>query len=753
MTPLQNPSDIPAKSFESELEASVQDIRLRMAEVDDTRLLPPEILQYWRVVLRHRWVIVGIIGASLAIGLVVTLLMAPQYTARGQIEISREQKNVTNVEGIDRASEGRDLEFYDTQYSLLKAESLADRVGRALKLDTRDAFFDAHGVKASERAEVRKRQVTTLLLDNITIEPVKKSRLVNVQYTSRSPDLSAKIADAWVREFIGASMDRQFSSNADARRFLEARLNELRRKLEVSEREMVTYASEKGIVELSTTRDADGKTQTQQTLASADLAGVNAALIAARTDRIAAQSKTSSGLAENSAEAMANGTISSLRQRRGELAADYARLLAQFEPVYPEAVAIKQQIDALDASISREAARVGASRRQGYAEASAREQALEAQVGGLKSQLDRQQRDSIQYAVLVRDADTNRQLYDALLQRYKEIGIAGAIGTSNISIVDQAKIPNRPSAPSLPLNLAVALLVGLGASLLTLFALEQVNQGIHAPEDVYKLLNVPLLGNVPLTDTDPAEELLDPKSFLSEAYFSIRAALSLATTHGMPRSLAIVSTQPGEGKSTSALALAQITARTGKSVLLVDADLRSPSVHKMFGVKNTKGLTNILTGADGVGEFVQPTEYAGLSIMTTGPKPPNPSELLSNERLDQVLRILEGLYDLVIIDSPPVLGLTDAPLLGQAAKGIVYIVEPDGAPVRGIRSAIDRMRMLGGVIVGVIVTKIDPNKNSYGYSYGYNYNYGYGSAAYGYGSDDEAEAQGADAPAPVGRRA
>jgi len=542
---------------DADVPISQQETRLLLAQGDDDRLLPPEILQYWQVVVRWRWVIAGIIAASLAIGLVVTLLMPPLYTARSQIEISREQKNVTNVEGIDRASESRDMEFYDTQYSLLKAESLAERVGVALKLHEQDAFFESHGVEGSKRPEVRKRQVMGLLLKNVTIEPVKKSKLVNVKYTSRSPELSSRIADAWVREFIGASMDRQFSSNADARRFLEARLSELRRKLEISEREMVTYASERGIVELSTTRDAEGKTQSQQTLASADLEGVNAALIAARTDRIAAQSKTSSGAAETSAEALANNTISNLRQRRGELAADYARLLAQFEPQYPEAVAVRQQIDALDAAIAREAARVGASRRQGYAEAKSREDALEAQVSDLKSQLDRQQRDKIQYQVLVRDADTNRQLYDALLQRYKEIGIAGAIGTSNISIVDRAKIPNKPSAPSLPLNLAVALLVGMGASLLALFALEQMNQGIHNPEDVPNLLGLPLLGNVPLADGDPQETLRDPKSHLSEAYFSIRSALAFATSHGVPRSLGLTSTRPSEGKSTSSLALAQ----------------------------------------------------------------------------------------------------------------------------------------------------------------------------------------------------
>lgn len=739
MDKIDNLDDANAQRASAPEPATQQQARLLLAQDHDERLLPPEILQYWQVVLRWRWVLAAIIGASLAVGLIVTLLMPPLYTARSQIEISREQKNVTNVEGIDRGSEGRDLEFYDTQYSLLKAESLAERVGLALKLHEGNDFFEAHGVTASNRVEVRKRQVSTLLLENIEIEPVKKSKLVDIKYTSRSANLSAKIADAWVRQFIGASMDRQFSSNADARRFLEDRLSVLRQRLEQSERDMVTFASEKGIVELSTIRDADGKTQSQRTLASADLEGVNEALIQARTDRIAAQSRASAGGSENSTEALANNTISGFRQRRGELAAEYARLLAKFEPGYPEVQALKQQIDSLDAAIAREASRVGLSRRQGYSEARSREQVLATQVDQLKSRLDRQQRDSIQYSVLVRDADTNRQLYDALLQRYKEIGIAGAIGTSNIAIVDQAKIPRTPSAPNLLINLAVALAIGIGLAVLALFGLDQINEGIRSPEDVGNLLGIPLLGNVPHVADDPHGVLQDPKSHLSEAYFSIRSALAFATTHGVPRSLAVVSTRANEGKSTSALALAEILGRTGKSVLLVDGDLRSPSVHYMFGVKNIRGFSNLLAGENQLDQLVQETEYKGLSIMPSGPKPPSPSELLSSERLDEVISILEDMFDHVIIDAPPVLGLADAPLIGQAVEGVVYVIEPGAAPVRGILSALERLRMLGGNILGVIVTKIDETKQNYGYGYGYGSGYGYG--AYGYGNNDEASGE------------
>lgn len=703
------------------------------AQETDEGLLPPELLQYWHAILRWRWVLAGIVGASLVIGLIVTLLMPPLYTARAQIEISREQKNVTNVEDVDAISGNGDMEFYDTQYSLLKAESLADRVTTALRLQEDKAFFEAHGTSPSERIEARKLQAARLLLKNISIEPVRKSKLVDVKYTSRSRSLSARVANAWVREFIGASMDRQFSSNADARAFLEKRLATLRQRLDESERDVITYASDKGIVELGTTRDADGKTQAPRTLASVNLEGLNQALIEARAERIAAESRVGTGGLENSPDAMTNATISGFRQRRGEVASEYARLLSKFEPGYPEVRALRDQMDALDASIARETARVGLSRRQAYNEAVKRERNLEAQVNQLKAQLDRQQRNTIQYTVFVREADTNRQLYDALLQRYKEIGIAGSVGASNISIVDQAKEPGSPSAPSLPYNLAVALLAGIGVAFLALLGLEQINEGIRAPADVWDRLGLPLLGNVPLVEEEPLIALEDPKSYLSEAYFSIRSALAVATTHGLPRNLAVVSTLPSEGKSTSSLALAAVIGRTGKSVLLVDADLRSPSVHRLLGITNKVGFSNMLAGENDIAQFVQDTKYTGLHVLPSGPLPPSPSELLSSDRLSEVLSLLQSHYDHVIFDAPPVLGLADAPLLGQAVEGLIYVIEPGLAPIRGIRSSLQRLRMLGGNIFGAVVTKIDPTRQHYGYSYGYGYGHGYG--AYGYGKD------------------
>ncbi len=714
---------------------------------EDGSTLPPVLLQYWQIALRWRWVIGGIIAGALILGLVLTLLMSPRYTARAQIEISREQKNVTSVEGLESADSGRDLEFYATQYALLKADSLAQRVARKLNLAERPAFFAAHGAEmpgaegalgnaggnSAASRDARQRLAVQLLLGNVDIAPIRGSSLVDILYTSRDPALSAEISNAWIQQFIAATMDREFSSTADARRFLEQRLATLRARLEQSERELVTYAAQRDIVQLNTIRNADGDTQMQRTLASADLEALNSALAAARAERVAAESRASmsGGGAGASPEALSNPAINSLRQRRAEVAAEYAKLLVQFEPGYPGARALKSEIDALDAAINRETDRVSGSRAKAYTEALQQERELESQVNALKARLDRQQRDSIQLNIYQREADTNRQLYDALLQRYKEIGVAGTVGASNIAVVDVAQVPTKPSAPNLMLNLALALLAGTVIAAAVTVGLEQIDEGIRHPSDVRQKLGLPLLGNVPMATGDPVEELADPKSHLAEAYFSTRSTLAFATSHGLPRSFTVTSTRSGEGKSTSAFALAATIGRTGKSVLLVDGDMRSPSVHKFMGVDNAAGLSNLLTGDDDFARLVQPTGFKGLSAMVAGPAPPSAAELLSTDRMHLIIQKLLAHFDHVVIDSPPVLGLTDAPLLGRAVEGCVFVIEAEGAAVRAIRSSLDRMRMVDNHIYGAIVTKIDQRQHGYGYGYGYGYghSYGYGQSA------------------------
>lgn len=714
-----------------------QEISQSPPDAVDRGSMPPIIMQYWQVALRWRWVIAGIIAIALLIGLVWTLLTPLSYTATSQIEISREQKNVTNVEGVDSAEAGRDLEFYDTQYALLEATSLAERVSRRLNLARNNAFFEAHGVTPDaekmgvggrspltrEQSAIREKMVVQLLLKSINIAPVRKSRLVNVGYTSRSPALSAQISNIWSQEFINASVGRQFASTADARKFLETRLASLRERLEQSEREATNYAAEKDIVALNTVRDAQGRTQTDRTLAAANLETLNQALSEAIADRIRAESRSSARGADSSPEALTSPALAEMRRRRAELAAEYARVLVQFEPGYPAAVAIDRQVKELDASIGREVARVSGSRSQAYAEALRREQELRAQVATYKRDLDVQVRDSIQYNIYRREADTNRELYDALLQRYKEIGVAGVVTQSNIAIIDEAKVPEAPSAPSLPRNLVIALLLGIVLAGGAALVLEQIDEGVRDPSQVQRLLDLPLLGHVPAVASDALSALEDPKSHLSESYFSIRSNLAFSTTHGLPRSFMVTSTRPGEGKSTSSWALALIIGRTGKRVLLVDADMRSPTMHQFAGSPNNAGLSNLLAGSDDLEKLVVETSNRGVTVLPAGPTPPSAAELLSSDRLSVLVATMLEHYDHVVIDSPPVLGLADAPLIGRATEGCVYVIETGAVPLRGIKASVGRLEMADAHVFGAIVTKL---KKQAGYDYGYGYGYGYG---------------------------
>ncbi len=686
----------------------------------------PSILRSWQA-LRERWIaVLSILIAALLLGLISWILMTPHYSAESRIEISRKQDKVTNVESVQAEELGQTLEFYQTQYALLEATSLAERVVRSLNLSGRQEFFDLFGVDpnedglvvASPKAQERKRRVdlaASILLENISIAPLKGSSIVDIGFTSPDPAFSAKLANEWVEQFIQSNLDRKFASTAEAREFLEKRLQELRGKLEESERRLVGYASNKAIVTLTSSRDEFGKTITERTLVTADLEALNTALAQATAARIAAESEAVQvGGADRNA--LANLAINGIREKRAEIAAERARLLTQFEAEYPTVKALTSQLVALDLSISREEARVQSGTNTNFRQAVERENELKRKVAELKDRYVRQSRDTIQYNVYQREVDTNRQLYNGLLQRYKEIGIDG-VGNNNIAIVDKAKIPDKPSSPILLLNMALAGLLGIGLSGAYVFFMVQIDQSLKDPSKVKSILGLSLLGTVPRAEAnDVTKALADIKSALSEAYLSISTNLSFLTESGTPRSFLITSTMPNEGKSTTSLAIAKILARTGKKVILVDADMRNPSLAPMLGETTKTGLSNYLAGEEGLESTVCDTSYPNLSFIGAGPIPPNPVYLLSGGRLIELVSQLTTEYDHVVLDAPPVLGLADIPVIAGAVEGIIYTVGANGAKIHSIQSALERIRPSNVQIFGAIVTKLDAL--AYGYGYG-----------------------------------
>jgi capsular exopolysaccharide synthesis family protein len=690
----------------------------------------PFLTQYFRMALRRKWYIIGAVAAAVLVSLVFTMLATPLYTAKTRIEIARSADRIVKVEEVQRESSSADLEFYQTQYGLLKSRSLAERVVRDLRLQDNRAFFEMFKAKlpandpfSPRNRDARIRIAAFLLLNNVSINPTRGSSLVDVEFTSPDPALSAKVANSWSRSFIQSNLDRRFQATAYARQFLETRLAQLRQRLEESERLAVGYAANQGLITIGIPSAQGTQTSEQRSLIADKLARLNAELAAATAERVRAQSKVSADNGTASIEALASPALSGLRQRRSELTADYAKMIVQFEPAYPPAMALQSQIRRLDASIAGEEGRVGQTIRSAYRDSVEREQELSRKVEQLKAQFIVQQKRGIQYNIYQRDVDTTRQLYEALLQRYKEIGVAGGVGSNNVTIIDPAEVPGAPSSPNLMLNLLKALVLGSALGVGIALALEHVDEVISDPADISSTLGAPMLGTVPKTDEDPQTALQDPKSSLTEAYLAIQTSLHFVTAHGMPTSLAVTSTGPAEGKSTTSAALARSIARSGKRVVLIDGDMRSPSVHSLFGLANTVGLSNILAGEDDFGQVICKDVMPNLNVITAGPPPPNAAELLSTDRFSKAVQRLGEAYDQVIVDSPPVMGLADAPLIASSVEGTAYVIAAHGTRVSLIRMALQRMARSNAHLLGIVLTKFDSKQSSYGY--GYDYGYGY----------------------------
>lgn len=695
------------------------------------------IVDYWRLLIKHRWLILSAVALAVVVGLVVTLLTRPMFTASTTLQIDREAAKIVDMEGITPAEALNGEEFFQTQYGLLKSDSLAGRVVDDLRLTQNPKYLEMIGgapEPGQNPADVRRRAIKAFS-ENLQITPVRGSRLVSVSFSSPDPKLSADIANAVGEKFIATNLERRYEASSYAREFLEGRLTQIKQRLEDSEKQLVAYAAAQGIINVSpNVAGVTDQSGASQSLVASDLTALNTALSVATGDRIRAEQKwrqAQGPRGESLPEALQNPTIQILRQERAKLAASYQEQLRTYKPEFPAMQRLQSQMSEIDKQIAAEVRNVQQSLRAQYEVAADQERSFSRQVEGLKSSFLNLRDRSIQYNILQREVDTNRTLYDGLLQRYKEIGVAGGVGSNNVSVVDRAEAPRGPSKPKPVLNILVALIAGLLLGMLAAILFEIFDESIATPEAVESKLKLSLLGSTPLLDkgVTTREAMNDPRSPFSEAYYSIRTALQFSTADGVPRSLLVTSTRPAEGKSTSSLAIAQNFARLGLRVLLVDGDLRNPSLHRILQCDNAQGFSNYLTGS-ALQSVVQDTDLGSLSFIPCGPLPPNPAELLGGPRLRLFVAEATAHYDVVVIDGPPVLGLADAPILASAVMGTVLVVEAGGTRRGMARSAIRRLSHGRTRLLGVVLTKFNARKASYGYGYGYSYAY-----EYNYGGD------------------
>jgi len=687
----------------------------------------------WRGGLKHAGIIALSIATALAVGAVVTLLTRPMYTARTTLQIDREAEKVISADEqtpLDNFSD----EFFLTQYGLLRSRALAARVAESQGLIADDAFVRTMMARRSEpsakplTAEERRQAVIDLLKAHEGVTPERGSRLVAVTFSSPDPALSARIANAFAENFIASALDRRFESSSYARDFLEKRLAQVKARLEQSERDLVAYAASQQIIQLPAVGQPN-QAEAGPSLAAANLESFNTALAAARAERIKSEQKWRQAQAVGGpglSDILQSPTFQVLSQEHAKLVAEYQDKLRIFKPDYPDMAQLKARIDETDRQLALEAGTIRQSLRAQYETALANEQALAGQVGALKSAVLDLRGRSIRYTILQREVDTNRTLYDGLLQRYKEVGVAGGVAANNISVVDRAETPLTPSAPRPLLNMALAGLVGIAFGVGLAYLREALDQAIRTPADVET--DLPLLGAIPLLRAalDPRDALADTRSPMAEAYHALRSALQFSTPDGLPKTLMITSPAPGGGKTTTAFAVAQYVARLGFRVLLVDADLRNPSLRALMDLDGAVGLSSLLTGAAVLKEAVQPTEFPNLFAVTAGPPAPNPAELLAAPRLSMLIAEGAAVFDMIVFDGPPIMGLADAPMIGAVVAACLLVIEAGRTTRAQLRQSLRRMSMGGAHILGAVLTKYRARRDPYGYGYGYAYADAYG---------------------------
>src|SRR5262249_45477361 len=433
-----------------------------------------------------------------------------------------------------------------------------------------------------------------------------------------------------------------------------------------------------------------------------DLAAMNAALQLVVTERIRVQdlweqANNSKGL--GLPQLLDDGAIKALRGQRVLLTAEYQTKLSTFKPSYHDILRLKAQIDQVDQEIKSAADVIKQSLKAKYESALQQEALLKQKMDETKHGVLDTRNKEIQFNILKREADTNRTLYDGLLQQYKDAGVAGAVGTNNVSIVDRAQTPGAPFSPNLKKSLLKWLAFSLLAAAAAIALFELLDDTFKSPEQIEEQLGLPVLGIIPFAETDILPNITG-SSPIGEAFRSFRTALQFSTDQGAPKTVVVTSAQPGEGKSTTALALAANFAQLGMNVLLIDADLRNPSQHRNLKRSNGMGLANYLAGAAMPGSIFQQTDIEGLYFVPSGPLPPNPAELLAGSKMMSLLSTANEKTNIVIIDAPPVMGLADAPLLASMASGTLLVVSTGDTRRNVVKAALKRLYYARARMVG-----------------------------------------------------
>ncbi|WP_028487870.1 GumC family protein [Thiothrix lacustris] len=670
---------------------------------------------FGRTLFRRRRMILLVTGIILLLALLITLFSKPVYRATATLQIERES---TNVVGIDFLGAGdiRDTrDFYQTQFELIRSRALATRVINELKLEQKLSSTSLLGqLKAwfsSADEDSRQTALEDLLLENLTVEPVKNSRLVAVSYTSSTPEQAAEIANAVVGTFKDMNTDRRLSATTDAQAYLNKTVQETKTRLDESEQRLNQYARDHEIFQL------DGQDSTTSSLA---LKQLSEELIKVQKQRIEQESKYE----------ILTDTKRPLKDRTGVLEKDapYLQALGQkldnlkAQQEKQASATITAQIKKLENDIEIEVSAKRDSLKGEFETAKRNESLIREGIAKAKTEAMQEQDTAIAHSTLKREVATNQELYQNLQQRLKEVNIAGGVAANNIAIIDPAQIPLKKFKPKLSTNLLFGTLLGLLLGVSAAFMREFLDDTVKDINELERSTRLPVLGVMADTADATASQLATitiskPRSAIAEAFRSLRTALRFLHEDGNTPVIFVTSASPNEGKTTTASNLACAYASAGNRVLLIDADLRNPSLHKTLGIHAPNGLANYLSGAMGSRELIQNTDISNLYLLPAGNLPDDPAELLSSPHMQALLEGARRDFDQIILDGPPVLGLADALILASLSSATLLTVRAEHTRMVMLENALTRLRRSQAPLAGILLNRVDLN-NGYGDDYG-----------------------------------
>ncbi len=714
---------------------------------------------YWQVLIKRQRYIVPIFLGTVALGFLLGLLSPTLYSARSTLKIEPQNPSFTGVaEGIPSMGPDR-YDYYQTQFALLNSAPLAARVIKNLSLQSNPILnrgtFDpvswltgtieyvVDSVSGLFRGEptVGQRQrpvsyelgVSPALIGRyksfLKVEPVKNTRLVDISFSTPDPALSQELANNHATAFVQMILENRFNLSQEARDFLSKKLTEVRDKVVKAENALNKFRQEHGVVSL----------EKGENIVVDRLVDVNKQLTSARADRIQTESlyqMTRNKDPDYLAQVLSNPLIVQMKGTLAKLETEKSRLASIYTSEHPRIQEIDQQIAETKRGLAGEVKTIVHGIESNYTAARAREQALEAEAKRQQENALDLKQVGVDYAVLNEDVVVNRGLYENILKRMNETNVANDLAASNIQVVQQAEVPTVPSSPRMMRNLVVSSVLGLFLAIGLAFFLEYMDATMHTPQQVWTAVSLATLGVVPhlrslsqryhpmLADNTPTNRLEpgaeaakrvgkeivvahDQFSLVAESYRTIRTALMLSQAERPPKVILLSSPCPNEGKTVTTLNLAIALAQSGKRVLAIDGDLRKGRCHQLLHRRNHQGLANVLAGAIDVKKVIQETAIKDLYLLPRGSLPPNPADLLMSQKMRDVLNEVRGLFDFIVIDSPPVIAVSDAAVLSVLCDGVVLVFNGEKTTTPSARRALERLDKVGAPVLGVILNAID----------------------------------------------